>query len=133
MNTLCYRCDNQSWLKGSSYFWGWWCGWEIVFGYKKESQESFLHTNILLSLHTNKKGFFEPNNKHYFGVCVCVCVCTLGLRTLKDLGPPQKLVGLTLSLPCQCVSINFLHYPKWDKKATTFAGKGAVHKEQRVG
>jgi len=37
-----------------------------------------------------QKRFFEQNNKHYFGVCVCVCVCTLGLRTLKGLGPPQS-------------------------------------------
>lgn len=46
------------------------------------------YTHILLSLHTKK--FFEPNNKHYFGVCVVLCVCTLGLRTLKGLGPPQS-------------------------------------------
>jgi hypothetical protein len=57
-------------------------------GYKKESEESILSTyNILLSLHT-KKRFFEPNNKHYFEVCVCVY--TLGLRTLKGLGPPES-------------------------------------------
>ncbi len=74
INTLCYRCDNQSWLKGSSYFWGWWCGWEIVFGYKKESEESFLHTNILLSLHT-KKGSLSQIINTTLG-CVCVCGCT---------------------------------------------------------